>query len=84
MRLNVETEDVALEQGEVVGGGLYGDDVGAWVTGVEPEDAGADVGATVEDEGLAAGGYDLVVEAVEQFTVRRRARHIVLAVAAKH
>jgi hypothetical protein len=75
--VDVVVAAVALEEGEVVGGGLDGEDVGMGVAGEEPEDAGADVGAAVYDEGFAAGGDDVLVDTVDVGAVGP-AGHVVL------
>src|SRR5260370_30019311 len=63
--IDVEIGAVALEDSEVVRGGLDCEYVGPRIAVREPQGAGADVGAAVDDERLTAGGDDLVVEAID-------------------
>ncbi|MCU1222779.1 MAG: hypothetical protein JWQ42_872 [Edaphobacter sp.] len=76
--IDIAVGSVALEDGEVVGGGLDGEDMGLGIAVCEPKDAGTDVGSAIDDERLPVTGEDLPVDAIDEVAVNPTG-HVVLS-----
>jgi hypothetical protein len=76
-KVDIQTAAVHGEKFEVVRSRFDRDNVSLGVPGMEPEDATANICATVYQERLASRGDDLLIDTLDENTVRSY-RHIVL------